>query len=146
MISRRAFILGSLSPLVLQAWPASAQDSCGAEAEIVALADYVVANRSKMPKLQSRRHGAISAYLKIRYQGLAPDQVENLVAPLAIANVDGARELLDSWRISARGLEVMLAENPEAEKALLTSGAIDRRSSVPVRQACDDSRTGALAA
>jgi len=122
LISRRAFILGSLSPLVFHALPASAQDSCGAETEIVALADYVLANRSKMPKLQSRRNGAVSAYLKIRYQNLGSDQVESLVAPLAVANVDGARELLDSWRISAKGLEGMLADNPEAEKALLTPG------------------------
>lgn len=122
MISRRAFILGSLSPLVLAALPALAQDSCGAEKEIVALADYVLANRSKMPKLQSRRNGAISAYLKIRYQNLAAEQVETLVAPLAVASVDGARELLDSWRISAEGLEAMLADHPEAEKGLLTPG------------------------
>lgn len=122
MISRRAFILGSLSPLVLVALPALAQDACGTETEIVALADYVLANRSKMPKLLSRRNGAVSAYLKIRYQNPAAEQVEALVAPLALANVDGARELLDSWRISAEGLENMLADHPEAEKALLTPG------------------------
>lgn len=123
LISRRAFILGSLLPLALNVFPAAAQDSCGAESEIVALADYVLANRSKMPKLLSRRNGAISAYLKIHYQSLAPEQVETLVAPLALAKVDGARELLDSWRISVKGLEGMLADNPEAGKALVTPGA-----------------------
>lgn len=124
MISRRAFLLGSLAPLALRALPANAQESCGAEPEIVALADYVLANRSKLPKLQSRRNGAISAYLKIRYQPLAAEQIEGLIGPLVTARVDRGRELLIGWRISAMGLEAMLsAATPEAEKELLTAGA-----------------------
>ena len=61
MISRRAFLLGATAPLLLGALPAAAQESCGAESDVVALADYVLANRSKLPKLQNRRSGAIAA-------------------------------------------------------------------------------------
>ena len=104
--------------------PSIAQESCGAENEIVALADYVLANRSKLPKLQSRRHGTLSAYLKIHYQRLGTDQIEGMIGPLSTARVDRARELLISWRISALGLEAMLAAaTPEAEKDLLAPGA-----------------------
>lgn len=125
MISRRAFILGSAAPLLLQALPAIAQESCGAEKEIVALADYVLANRSKLPKLQTKRYGALSAYLKIRYQQFTGgDQIDGLVGPLVAARVDRARELLISWRISQMGLEDMLAAaTPEAEKDLLDPGS-----------------------
>ena len=123
LISRRAFLLGSAAaPFVLGALPALAQESCGAESDVVALADYVLANRSKLPKLQSRRPGAISAYLKIRYQQLTtPEQIDGVVGPLVTAKVDRARELLISWRISNLGLEGMLsAATPEAESDLLT--------------------------
>jgi hypothetical protein len=108
---------------MMRALPAYAQESCGAEAEIIALADYVLANRSKLPKLQSRRNGATSAYLKIHYQELGPEQVETIVGPLATARVDGANELLISWRISTAGLEATLSTSPAAEKELLTPGA-----------------------
>lgn len=122
MISRRAFLLGSAAPFLLGALPALAQESCGAESDVVALADYVLANRSKLPKLQSRRPGATSAYLKIRYQQLTtPEQVDGVVGPLVAARVDRARELLISWRIGNLGLEAMLsAATPEAENDLLT--------------------------
>ena len=124
MISRRAFLLGSLAPLALRALPVGAQESCGAEAEIVALADYVLANRSKLPKLQSRRNGTVSAYLKIRYQPLTPEQIEGLIGPLVTGRVDRGRELLIGWRISVMGLEAMLSTAaPEAESELLTAGA-----------------------
>ena len=104
--------------------PAVAQESCGAENEIVALADYVLANRSKLPKLHSRRCGTISAYLKIHYQRLGTDQIEGMIGPLSTARVDRARELLISWRISTLGLEAMLAAaTPEAEQDLLTPGS-----------------------
>lgn len=121
LISRRAFILGSAAPLLLRALPAAAQESCGAEKDIVVLADYVLANRSKLPKLHTRRYGALSAYLKIRYQQFStPEQVDSLVGPLVAARVDRARELFISWRISQLGLEDMLAAaTPEAEKDLL---------------------------
>lgn len=108
---------------MMRALPAQAQESCGAEAEIVALADYVLANRSKLPKLQSRRNGAISAYLKIRYQEPAPEQVEAIVGPLVTARVDGANELLISWRISTAGLEATLSASPEVAQEMLTPGA-----------------------
>lgn len=90
---------------------------------IVLLADYVIANRSKLPKLQNRRHGAISAYLKIMHQGLAAEQVAALVEPLANAKVDRARELLLTWRISANGLEETF-KNPatDAEQDFLVPG------------------------
>lgn len=122
LISRRAFILGSLSPLLLAALPAAAQESCGAESDVVALADYVLANRNKLPRLQSRRTGAISAYLKIRYQQIAtPEQIDSVVGPLVTAKVDRARELLIAWRIGHLGLEAMLAAaTPEAESDLLS--------------------------
>lgn len=125
LISRRAFILGSVVPFLLGALPAIAQDSCGAEKDVVALADYALANRSKLPKLQARRYGAISAYLKIRYQQLnTADQIDGLVGPLVTARVDRSRELLISWRISQMGLEAMLAAaTPEAEADLLGAGA-----------------------
>lgn len=103
----------------MRALPASAQETCGAEGEIVALADYVLANRSKLPKLQSRRNGAISAYLKIHYQGLAHEQVEATVGPLATANVDSAQDLLLTWRISAAGLDATLSAFPEAAAQLV---------------------------
>ena len=104
--------------------PTLAQESCGAENEIVALADYVLANRSKLPRLQSRRCGAISAYLKIHYQRLGTDQIEGMIGPLSTARVDRARELLISWRISTLGLEAMLAAaTPQAEQDLLTGGS-----------------------
>ncbi|MGV3552359.1 hypothetical protein [Rhizobium sp.] len=122
MISRRAFLIGSAAPFILGALPALAQESCGAESDVVALADYVLANRSKLPKLQSRRPGATAAYLKIRYQQLTtPEQIDGVIGPLITAKVDRARELLISWRISALGLEAMLAgATPEAESDLLT--------------------------
>lgn len=123
LISRRAFLLGSAAPFLLGIMPASAQDSCGAENEIVALADYVLANRSKLPKLPSRRFGTLSAYLKTHYQQLGADQIEGMIGPLVTARADRARELLISWRISTLGLEAMLAAaTPEAEKDLLTAG------------------------
>jgi hypothetical protein len=134
LISRRAFILGSVAPLLLRALPAVAQESCGAETNIIALADYVLANRSKLPKLQQRRYGSLSAYLKIRYQRFtAPEQVDSLVGPLVTARVDRARELFISWRISILGLESMLAAaTPEAEKDLLdhTAGLSMLRAAV----------------
>lgn len=121
MISRRAFLLGSSAPLLLRALPAVAQESCGAETDIISLADYVLANRSKMPKLQTRRYGALSAYLKIRYQQLTVEQVDGIVGPLVTGNVDRARELLISWRISNLGLEAMLsAATPEARQEFVT--------------------------
>jgi hypothetical protein len=104
--------------------PAFAQESCGAEKEIITLADYVLANRSKLPRLQGRRCGAISAYLKIHYQQLGTDQIEGMIGPLVTAQVDRARELLIGWRIGVLGLEAMLsAATPEAEKDLLTPGS-----------------------
>ena len=124
MISRRAFLLGSAAAPLLQVLPAAAQERCGAETEIVTLADYVLANRSKLPKLQTRRYGAISAYLKLRYRQLSAEQIEGMIGPLVTARVDRSRELLISWRISVMGLEAMLAAaTPEAEQDLLTSGS-----------------------
>lgn len=112
------------APLLLRVLPAAAQESCGAEADIVALADYVLANRSKLPKLQTRRHGTISAYLKLRYQQLTADQIDGMIGPLVTARVDRARELLISWRINALGLEAMLeAATPEARQDFVTPGA-----------------------
>lgn len=122
MISRRTFLLGCVTPLLLRALPATAQESCGGENEILALADYVLANRSKLPKLQSRRPGPLSAYLKLHYQQLSTEQIEGMLGPLVTARVDRARELLISWRISVLGLEAMLsAATPEAETDLLTA-------------------------
>jgi hypothetical protein len=124
LISRRAFLLGSAAPFLLRALPAAAQESCGAENEVLALADYVLANRSKLPKLQGRRQGPLSAYLKIHYQQLSNEQIEGMIGPLVTARVDRARELLISWRISVLGLEAMLAAaTPEAERDLLTAGS-----------------------
>jgi hypothetical protein len=100
------------------------QEACAAKDDVVLLADYVIANRSKLPKLQNRRNGATSAYLKIMYQGLAPEQVIALVEPLAGAKVDRARELLVSWRISVSGLEETLASTaPEGEGDVFEAGA-----------------------
>lgn len=88
------------------------------------LADYVLANRSKLPKLQTRRYGALSAYLKIHYQQLSTEQIEGMIGPLVTARVDRARELLISWRISTLGLEAMLsAATPEAERDLLAASS-----------------------
>ena len=109
MISRRTFLWGSTLSLLVAPQVVFAQDACAAQSHIVLLSDYVIANRSKMPKLQNRRHGTISAYLKIMYQGLNAEQVEALVQPLVGARVDRARELLLAWRISAFGLEETIA-------------------------------------
>jgi hypothetical protein len=122
LISRRAFLLASLTPLLLSALPAAAQDGCGSGEDIVALADYVLANRVKLAKTQNRRKGAIAAFLKIRYQKLsAPADIDAIVGPLITANVDRARELLYSWRISTLGLEATLAaESPQAQTDVLS--------------------------
>lgn len=123
MISRRALLLGTAAAPLFTILPAAAQESCGAENDILVLADYVLANRSKLPKLQSKRQGALSAYLKIHYQQLSNEQIEGMIGPLVTANVDRARELLISWRISTLGLQAMLsAARPEAENELLTAG------------------------
>jgi hypothetical protein len=123
LISRRAFLVGAAAAPLLRVLPATAQESCGAENDVLVLADYVLANRSKLPKLQSRRQGALSAYLKIHYQQLSNEQIDGMIGPLVTARVDRARELLISWRISALGLEAMLsAATPEAETEMLTAG------------------------
>ena len=123
MISRRAFLLGLTLPLIMRSRPGYAQEACAAQPHIVLLSDYVIANRSKLAKLPNRRHGAVSAYLKIMHQGLGPEQVVALVEPLANAKVDRARELLLTWRISTNGLEETLTSAPpEAQADFLTSG------------------------
>ena len=121
LISRRAFLIGSIAPFLLRVPAATAQGSCGAEEEIVALADYVLANRSKLPKLQNRRNGAISAYLKIHYRGMADDQVKAMLEPLQAARIDRAAEIQLTWRISRDGLEQMLANTPDRERELLSA-------------------------
>jgi len=123
LLSRRAFLLGSTLPLFMELRPGFAQEACASQAHIVLLADYVIANRSKLPKLQNRQHGTVSAYLKIMYQQLAAEQVAALVEPLANAKVDRARELLLTWRISTNGLEETLTSaTPEIREDFLTSG------------------------
>ena len=121
MITRRTFLLGSLAPLALRAWPALAQDSCGAGHEIVALADYVLENRSKLPKLQSRRSGAISAYLKIHYQDLPDDRVTALLEPLQAARVDRASELHLTWRIRQDGFAQAIEGAPDRESEFFSA-------------------------
>lgn len=124
MISRRAFLLATTLPLLVRPSLGLSQEVCAAKDDIVLLADYVIANRSKLAKMQNRRNGAISAYLKIMYQGLTPEQVEALLEPLSGAKVDRARELLASWRISTYGLEETLARTaPDGEKDVFEPGA-----------------------
>ncbi|MDB5554244.1 MAG: hypothetical protein JWL86_4228 [Rhizobium sp.] len=87
------------------------------------LADYVIANRSKLPKLQNRRHGTVSAYLKIMYQQLGAEQVTALVEPLANAKVDRAREQLLTWQISTNGHEETLKTGaPDADADYMVPG------------------------
>jgi hypothetical protein len=103
--------------------PGFAQEACVSQDHIVLLADYVIANRSKLPKLQNRRYGTVSAYLKIKYQQLGSEQIAALVEPLANAKVDRAGELLLTWRISANGLEETLASGAsEVQVDVLTLG------------------------
>ncbi len=111
-----------MAPFALRLLPASAAEGCNG-GDIVALADYVLSNRSKLPKLQSRRNGAISAYLKIHYHAPSAEQVEAMIGPLVTARVERADELLASWRISANGLEATLAAAPELEATILSAGA-----------------------
>ena len=94
MISRRAFLLGAAAAPLLRALPAAAQESCGAEKDIIALADYVLANHSKLPKLQIRRYGTLSAYLKTHYQQFKyPEQFDSMLGPLVTAKADRSRFL-----------------------------------------------------
>ena len=118
-------------PLLIPPAFGFAQEACAAKDDMVLLADYVLANRSKLAKLQNRRNGAISAYLKITYQGLNPEQVEGLLEPLAGAKVDRAPELLLSWRIANYGLEEALAKTgPDGERDLLESGFSPLRAAI----------------
>ncbi|MXN46932.1 hypothetical protein GR138_17195 [Shinella kummerowiae] len=73
---------------------AQAEDlpACPAKAAILTLAETVLADRQKLPRLKARGVGAEAAYLKIRYGGLAMDEAAVLARGLSDA---GVREAVD---------------------------------------------------
>jgi hypothetical protein len=114
--------LALASPQALQA----AEKQCDFQPDIVALSDYVLKNRAGLSRFKRLRYGAISAYLKLRYQKLDEKAAEAMLVPLVQARVARAEELMFAWAINLYGVDTASAMiGPKSAKFLLQQGYSD---------------------
>lgn len=119
----RAASIFALALGLLVAGAAQAGESCDFQGEIIKLSDYVLANRTALGKLRQKRHGTISAYLKLRYGRLDETDATALMMPLVEAKAARASELMLAWAIPAYGTEAAIAIVGEKNAELDLLGA-----------------------
>jgi len=106
-------------PLTLPSTSRAAEKVCDARDDIIALSDYALANRDRLPKFRKRQHGTIPAYLKLRYQTLDVTQADVLLTPLVDAKVMRADELALTWAIHEFGVQSALKRSGIGATAVL---------------------------
>lgn len=116
-------ILGLTLMLALPLPAAAGGTQCNFQPDIIALSDYVLKNRGALTRFKGLRYGAISAFLKLRYQKLPPDAVEAMLMPLVEARVSRADELMFTWAIHTYGVDAAIAvAGPKTAKLLFAGG------------------------
>lgn len=120
---RISAILGLVLVLFLPPVLQAAEKQCDFQPDIITLSDYVMKNRAGLSRFKGLRYGAISAYLKLRYQKLDDKAAEEMLMPLVQARVARADELMLAWAIHVYGLDAASAiVGPKAVKLLLDQG------------------------
>jgi hypothetical protein len=119
-------ILGLTLLLILPQALQAAEKQCDFQPDIVALSDYVLKHRAGLSRFKGLRYGAISAYLKLRYQKLDEKAAEEMLMPLVQARVSRADELMLAWAIDLYGVDTATAMiGPKSAKLLLAQGNSD---------------------
>jgi hypothetical protein len=102
----------------------AAEKACTTQPDIVALSNFVLANREHLPKLLQKRHGAIAAYLSLQYKPESADKARALLDTLVEQKVMRADELALAWAIHKDGPEKALQQRDAAStKAILINRA-----------------------
>jgi hypothetical protein len=123
-IPRKLAATGLALALIMPQMAQAAPKQCDFQPDIVALSDYVLKNRAGLPGSKKLRLGAISAYLKIRYQQMPAGEAGDMLMPLVEAGVSRADALMLSWAINAFGVETAISiAGPKTTDRLLTKGS-----------------------
>lgn len=119
-------VLGLALALALPHCLQAAEKQCDFQPDIIALSDYVLKNRVGLSRFKGLRYGAISAYLKLRYQKLDEKAAEEMLMPLVQARVSRADEVMFAWATNVYGIDTASAMiGPKSAKLLLGQGYSD---------------------
>jgi hypothetical protein len=97
----RSMILG-IAACLFAIPSARADTACREKPALIALAQHAIAAREAMPKLQSKRIGALSAYLLLRYRAIEGAEAQVVVDRLRAAKARRMEELSNA-RTAATG-------------------------------------------
>jgi hypothetical protein len=121
--------IASLIAATLLLTPAAshAQPACAFAPDILSLAETILAGRTDLPNLQSRRFGAEAAYLILHYGAPDADQITALLA--SIDGVPAAGDLIAALAVSRDGVPAGLATlDPDPLRAFAMAGPSARRA------------------
>src|SRR5687767_3298485 len=98
--------LSAFAGLLLLVSGAAAQESvCPHQPAIVSLANSIIEKRDELSGFPKRNFGTDAAYLKIRYEPLADDEAEALLARLIEGRARTISELAFAWSYGKEGGE-----------------------------------------